>query len=204
MSQAFDLLAADYDDDHHDAVAAALIELVDPTPVDRRVADVACGTGAVALTLARSRSSADPAVLAVDVSAAMIAAGRARAERQAAPGAIDWRVADAVPLPCADRALDLVLCASSLHFLGGRALADWRRALRPGGRVGYSLPLASGFRASGRFASLVARDLPLPVTARDAADLAVASGLHAPVARVVRIGDRSVVLIVARTPGAAL
>lgn len=42
------------------------------------------------------------------------------------------------------------------------------------------------------------------MTARDAADLAVASGLHAPVARVVRIGDRSVVLIVARTPGAAL
>lgn len=203
MIRAFDLLAADYDDVHHDAVAAALIGLAHPVPADRRVADVACGTGAVALALARARSSEDPAVLAVDVSAAMVAAGRARAGCSAPPGAIDWRVADAVPLPCADGALDLILCASSLHFLGRRALADWRRALRPGGRVGYTLPLAPGFRPSGPFASLVAPDLPLPRTAEDAAALAVAAGFPDPLVRVTRIGGRSVALTVAGTPGAA-
>ncbi|MFF7214644.1 class I SAM-dependent methyltransferase [Streptomyces sp. NPDC008238] len=180
MRRAFDRPAADYDDDHQDAVAATLIHLAAPSPADRRVPDVACGTGAVALALARTRSPADPAVLAVDVSAGMVAAGRARARRAAPSGAIDWRVADAVPLPCADGGLDLILCASSLHFLVARALADRRRALRPGGRVGYTLPLAPGFRAS---AALVA-----------------AAGLPDPLVRITRVGDRRIALTLAHTP----
>ncbi|MEU1616825.1 hypothetical protein ABZ479_05905 [Streptomyces sp. NPDC005722] len=66
MRRAFDRPAAECDDDHHDAVAAALIHLAAPSP-------------------------ADPAVLAVDVSAGTVAAGRARARRAAPSGAIDWR-----------------------------------------------------------------------------------------------------------------
>jgi ubiquinone/menaquinone biosynthesis C-methylase UbiE len=163
MAQAFDELADSYDDDHHDVIARALIALVMPAREDR-IADVACGSGAVALAVAQTRPPAVTPILAVDLSAKMIAAGRARAEQLGHDRAIEWRVEAAVPLPVADSGLDLILCASSLHFLGIRALSDWRRALRPGGRVGFTLPMASRFRPSGRFADLVADDLPLPQT----------------------------------------
>lgn len=61
-------------------------------------------------------------------------------------------------------------------FLGAAAFPDWYRALRPGGRVGYTLPVRSRFRPSARFAALAARDLPLPETAKDARVLASGAG----------------------------
>jgi ubiquinone/menaquinone biosynthesis C-methylase UbiE len=199
MARAFDELADGYDDDHHDEVAQALLALLGPVREDR-IADVACGSGAVALAAARARSRTGAPVLAVDLSAGMIRAGRVRAERLGLGRMIDWRVGAAVPLPVADDGLDLILCASSLHFLGMRALADWRRALRPGGRVGFTLPLASGFRPSGRFAEFVAADLPLPQTAGDAASLASDAGFVDVSADVVIVGSRSVALAVAANP----
>ncbi|WP_433180610.1 class I SAM-dependent methyltransferase [Actinoallomurus sp. CA-150999] len=199
MARAFDELADGYDNDHHDEVARALLALLGPVDEDR-VADVACGSGAVALAVARARSRTGTPILAVDLSAGMIRAGRARAERLGLERAIDWHVEAAVPLPVADGGLDLILCASSLHFLGMRALADWRRALRPGGRVGFTLPLASQFWPSGRFADLVAADLPLPRTAGDAASLASDTGFADVDTRIVTVGPRSTVLTVATSP----
>jgi SAM-dependent methyltransferase len=162
------------------------------------VADVACGTGAVALAVARSRPGGSAPVLAVDISAGMVAAGRARAKESGLVDAIDWRVGPAVPLPVADASLDVVLCASSLHFLGARALADWRRVLRTGGRPGFTPPVASGFRPSGTFAGLVAPDLRLPRTAADACELARVAGFPDGHARVITVGSREVVLVTAR------
>ncbi|WP_214410111.1 class I SAM-dependent methyltransferase [Sphaerisporangium fuscum] len=201
MAEAFDELAGGYDDDHHDEIAHALLELVAPGE-DGEIADVACGTGAVALAVAGNRRPGASPILAVDLSEGMVAAGRARAVRLGRAQAIDWRVGPAVPLPVADGSLDLVLCASSLHFLGMRALTDWRRALRPGGRVGFTLPVASQFRPSGTFAALVATDLPLPRTSEDAVALATAAGFTEADAREITVGSRSVVLTVAtsRTP----
>ncbi|MEV5971763.1 methyltransferase domain-containing protein [Streptomyces sp. NPDC051921] len=202
MAQAFDELSGDYDDAHHDAVAAELTRWLDPS-AGRAVADAACGTGAVALAVAgrwKGSGAASP-VLAVDLSAGMVAAGRARAERAGLAGAVDWRVGPAVPLPVRAGALDLVLCASSLHFLGRAALADWLRALRPGGRVGFSLPVASTFRPRGVFAELVAADLPLPETAEDAVRLTEAAGFTAVAARTFQVGTRAVLLVRAETPG---
>ncbi|WP_345436923.1 class I SAM-dependent methyltransferase [Actinoallomurus vinaceus] len=202
MAQAFDELAGDYDDEHHDEVARALLAFSGPV-VEDRIADVACGSGAVALAVARTRSRAGTPILAVDLSAGMIRAGRIRAERLGSDQGIDWRVGAAMPLPVTDGGLDVILCASSLHFLGMRALADWRRALRPGGRAGFTLPLASQFRPSGRFAELIAADLPLPETAGDAASLASGAGFVDVGTRVVAVGSRSVVLTVATNPGRA-
>jgi ubiquinone/menaquinone biosynthesis C-methylase UbiE len=199
MARAFDELADGYDDDHHDEVARALLALLGPTE-EYRIADVACGSGAVALAVALTRSPSGTPILAVDLSAGMIRAGRVRAERLGLERAIDWRVGAAVPLPVADGGLDLILCASSLHFLGMRALVDWRRALRPGGRVGFTLPLASQFRPSGRFADLVAADLPLPQTAGGSASLASDAGFVDVGTRVVAVGPRSTVLTVATNP----
>ncbi|QKG24048.1 class I SAM-dependent methyltransferase [Actinomadura verrucosospora] len=199
MAEAFGELAGAYDHDHHDAVARALLELAPPAPGDA-VADVACGAGAVALQVAARPPGPAPAVLAVDLSPDMIAVGRARAARQGCAGAIDWRAAPAVPLPVPDSSLDLILCASSLHFLGMRALADWRRALRPGGRIGFTLPVASRFRPSGVFAELVAQDLPLPEDAEQACSLATSAGFTDAGARTVTLGSRAVIAATAKNP----
>ncbi|MEW1893602.1 methyltransferase domain-containing protein [Streptomyces sp. IBSBF 3010] len=191
----FDDLADSYDHDHHEGIADALLARAWPGTYDA-VADVACGAGAVALRLARARPDSAPPVLAVDISPRMIEAGRGRA----VGGAVDWRVADAVPLPVPDGSLDAVFCASSLHFLGCRALADWRRVLRPGGRVAYSLPLAGHFRPSSRFAALLAADVPLPAGPEDAVDWAVGHGFTDVTAQVTVLGDRRVAITAARIP----
>ncbi|WP_327233913.1 methyltransferase domain-containing protein [Streptomyces sp. NBC_01317] len=200
LARVFDDLAPRYDHEHHEEVARALLALVGPGVADV-VADVACGAGAVALQLARSRPAGAPPVLAVDVSPGMIEAGRARGASLTASGAIDWRLADAVPLPAAAHSLDVVLCASSLHFLGSGAVADWRRVLRPGGRVGFTLPLATHFRPSERFSVLLAADVPLPGSAAEADAWAAANGLTGAVSRVHVLGDRRVVVTSAVTPG---
>ncbi|MBO2463448.1 class I SAM-dependent methyltransferase [Actinomadura violacea] len=198
MAEAFGELAGTYDHDHHDAIARALLELAPPAPGDA-VADVACGAGAVALQVA-ARLRAAPTVLAVDLSPDMIAVGKARAERQGRADAIDWRAAPAVPLPVPDASLDLILCASSLHFLGMRALADWRRALRPGGRIGFTLPVASRFRPSGVFADLVAQDLYLPEDPEQACSLATSAGFTDPSAQTIALGPRAVTATTAKNP----
>ncbi|MFG2287571.1 class I SAM-dependent methyltransferase [Streptomyces sp. NPDC048595] len=200
LAGAFDELADSYDHRHHEEIARALIAWVAPGAGDE-IADVACGAGAVALQLARSRPATARPVLAVDLSPGMVEVGRARAAGLVPDAAIDWRVADAVPLPVADRSLDVVLCASSLHFLGRRAPADWRRALRPGGRVGFTLPLATHFRPSERFSGHVARDVPLPGTAQEASAWAAECGFTEAASRVLVLGTRRVVVTSAREPG---
>jgi ubiquinone/menaquinone biosynthesis C-methylase UbiE len=170
--QPFDEVAARYDEDgRHDAIARALVGLVAPADHES-VVDVACGTGAVALAVAELRVPGGAPILALDSAPAMVARARSR------PGAdaVDWRVAEAVPLPVPDGSVDVIMCASSLHFLGAAALRDWHRALRPGGRVGYTMPVRSRFRPSERFATLVARNLPVPETAKDARVLAAGAG----------------------------
>ncbi|MFF8827945.1 class I SAM-dependent methyltransferase [Streptomyces sp. NPDC015131] len=200
LAGVFDDLASGYDHEHHEAVARALLDLVRPGPAEA-VADVACGAGAVALQLARSRPATAPRVLAVDLSPGMIAEGRSRAAAAGVGAAIDWCLADAVPLPVAGHSLDVVLCASSLHFLGGRAPADWRRALRPGGRVGFTLPAVTHFRPSARFSALLAADVPLPRGAGDADAWITAQGFTGAVSRVHDLGPRRVVVTTAVAPG---
>ncbi|MFE8992807.1 class I SAM-dependent methyltransferase [Streptomyces collinus] len=199
LAEVFDELADSYDHGHHEEIARALIAWADPGAT-ARVADVACGAGAVALQVARGRPDTAPAVLAVDLSPGMVATGRERSVGLVPVGAIDWRVADAVPLPVPDHSLDVVLCASSLHFLGRRVMDDWLRALRPGGRVGFTLPLATHFRPSERFTRHISRDVPLPRTAREADAWATACGFSGAASRILDLGARRVAVIVASAP----
>lgn len=201
MTRAFDELAPVYDHVHHDAVARALIGFMRPVS-SGAAADVACGSGAAAVALAAVRDADASPVLALDLSPSMIAAGRDRAEQAGVAGRIDWRVGDALPLPVPDSSLDLICCASSLHFLGIAALADWRRALRPGGQVGFTLPAASGLRAGGVFAELVAADLPLPDSADAASRLATDAGFVSARAQDFQVGPRTILLVSAFTESA--
>ena len=143
----FDELAAGYDADGvHERVAAALVAFMDLPAGGGLVVDVAAGTGAGALAVVRAGGGWR--VLAVDVSARMLTVGRARAAETDPDGRVGWVRAAGLALPVADGAVDAVVCASSAHFLGVAALGQWRRVLRAGGRLGFTVPAAAGFDPS--------------------------------------------------------
>jgi SAM-dependent methyltransferase len=94
----------------------------------RSVLDVGCGTGTLAIALARDFGCS---VVGVDASPEMVAVAEAK-------GASDVRfqVGVAEELPFAERSFERVLVRSVAHHLDrGRAFAEARRVLAPGGRL---------------------------------------------------------------------
>jgi len=97
------------------------------------VLDVGCGTG---LFATRIRSALPAArVWGVDLVAAMLAKGASRWRQNV--GAITPIQGDSERLPFASGSFDVVTCANSFHHYPhqGRAIAEMRRVLRPGGRL---------------------------------------------------------------------
>jgi len=111
----------------------ALLDLVAPKPGER-VLDVACGTGAVARQAA-SRLGAGGHVVGLDFNRDMLALARAREP------AVDWREGNAMALPFATNAFDVVVCQQGLQFFpdSGAALREAYRVLVPGGRVAVAV-----------------------------------------------------------------
>jgi ubiquinone/menaquinone biosynthesis C-methylase UbiE len=115
-------------------------ELLDEVAVEpgEAVLDVACGPGTVS-RLAAARTGPAGRVAGCDLSPAMleIAAGRGPVEDGAA---IDYVEAPADRLPVADVSFDVAICQQGLQFFPDRlaALAEMRRVLRPGGRIGVA------------------------------------------------------------------
>jgi SAM-dependent methyltransferase len=111
-----------------------LLALAPPWP-GARVLDLACGTGVVARAVAPLVGPAGW-VVAVDRSAAMVAATRLRAREE---GAASLHVAamDAQALAVADGAFDLSYCQFGLMLMADspRAAAELARVVRPGGAV---------------------------------------------------------------------
>lgn len=95
-----------------------------------RALDVCTGTGALARLLLE-RSSPGGLVVGVDMTEAMLAGAT-----RSAPG-VEFRLGDAVDLPCPDASFDAATMAFGLRNIDDpqRALAELRRVLRPGGRV---------------------------------------------------------------------
>lgn len=91
--------------------------------------DLCCGTGDVAFALAARGAI----VTGIDFSPAMLAVARRR------PGCppVTFLQGDAMALPVADASVDVVTVAYGLRNVAdvGRALLEWRRVLRPGGRL---------------------------------------------------------------------
>lgn len=103
------------------------------TPDGGDVLDAPCGFGRHSIPLAR----AGYRVTGADRSAPLIEEARRRSQGERWP---KWAVADYRELPMGDESVDLVInLFSSLGYLGDeqdtRALAEFRRVLRPGGRL---------------------------------------------------------------------
>ncbi|MEY4117685.1 MAG: ubiquinone/menaquinone biosynthesis methyltransferase UbiE [Planctomycetota bacterium] len=99
------------------------------------VVDIACGTGDLtelfATTAARS-------VLGLDFTPPMLEIAREKSARRRHTGAVPrYEHGDATALALADNSVDVVSIAFGLRNVGdpARALAEFRRVLRPGGRL---------------------------------------------------------------------
>lgn len=118
-------------------VTDALVDYAAPQ-LGERVLDLACGTGAPSLKVAR-RVGPTGHVIATDLSEEplKIAAERAR-ERKLEN--IEFRHADAHALPFSDNDFDLITCRFGVMFFADlpRTLVEMRRVLRSGGRVAFA------------------------------------------------------------------
>jgi demethylmenaquinone methyltransferase/2-methoxy-6-polyprenyl-1,4-benzoquinol methylase len=110
--------------------------LVSRIPTDAtRVADVASGTAAVSIGLARAVSTRT--IVGVDQSTEMLAAGRARVERAGLSSRIELREGRAEALPLEDAEFDALTFTYLLRYVDDPAatLRELVRVVRPGGTI---------------------------------------------------------------------
>ena len=158
----------------------ALLGLLDPSLT---VGDLGCGTGQLAATVAPHVHR----VIAVDASADMLTAARAR---MSGLSNVDVRQGDLEALPIQAGELDAAVMSLVLHYSPdpGRALTDVARVLQPGGRVlivdmlpheheeyqqhmghvwlGFSDKQIGRFLMAGGFGNVVIRPLPAGAEAK--------------------------------------
>jgi len=123
----------------HRSWKAEMVAWLKPQP-GQVLLDVAGGTGDIALRalphLAAENAAPLGSIVVCDASERMLEVGRARALDQGILAGIEWVCADAERLPVADRSVDLYTIAFGLRNATriDVALAEERRALKPGGR----------------------------------------------------------------------
>jgi ubiquinone/menaquinone biosynthesis C-methylase UbiE len=112
---------------------AADVEAAAPT--GGIVLDAGCGSGRLAVQVARRRP--DLRVHGVDLERGMVEVATRRAERENLTDRVEFTVADLVDLPLADGSVDLIVSTASLHHWTdvGAVIASLARVLRPDGRM---------------------------------------------------------------------
>jgi SAM-dependent methyltransferase len=129
----------------------------------QRILDIAAGAGEPSVSAAE-RVGPGGHVLATDISEGIVELARQVAHDRGL-GQIETRVMDGEKLDLPDASFDAVLCRLGLMYMPHpvTALREWRRALRPGGRVAvvvFSTPDRNGWGAVP--ASIIRRRAQLP------------------------------------------
>jgi ubiquinone/menaquinone biosynthesis C-methylase UbiE len=132
-----------------DAWKVVLARLLPPAP--SKILEVGAGTGVMSLLLAELGYS----VTASDISKGMLDEARRKATDRRLP--IAFEIADAEALPFGEQSFDAVFGRHILWTLPhpARALGEWRRVLKPGGRLVLVDSLAAPSSVGGRLRGLV-------------------------------------------------
>jgi len=127
------------------------------------VAEAGCGTGALLVKLAADNP--DGLTIGLDLAPGMLAAARRRSERRRPPN-VEIRCGDVRELGFAAGSVDTLTCSYVLDILAHdeilAALAEFRRVLRPGGRL-VLVNVTPAERRRHRLPELVYGS-PLPLT----------------------------------------
>ena len=118
-------------EDHHSDITEQTLALMDLKP-DDRVLDLGCGTGWASRRIARMVTAGE--VVDLDVADEMLR----RAERTSAGiNNVRYVWGSAENIPAADNYFSKVLSVESFYYYAdqGRALAELRRVLQPGGKL---------------------------------------------------------------------
>ena len=107
----------------------------------RRLLDIACGSGGPTLRVARGCGAQ---VVGVDIHADAITTARRAAAAFGLSDTARFDVVDArAALPFPDASFDAVMCIDAINHLENRsrALTEWARVLKPGGRLLFTDPI---------------------------------------------------------------
>jgi ubiquinone/menaquinone biosynthesis C-methylase UbiE len=104
-------------------------------PTGGAVLDAGCGSGRLAIEIARRRP--DLRVRGVDKERGMVEVATRHAERVNVANRVEFTVADLADLPLPDNSVDLIISTASLHHWNdvGAVIASLNRVLRPEGRM---------------------------------------------------------------------
>jgi ubiquinone/menaquinone biosynthesis C-methylase UbiE len=102
----------------------------------RKILETAAGTGVVTRALSAAVPEAD--IVATDLNQPMLEFAKTR---HPMPDRVSWRQADALALPFADAAFDVVACQFGAMFFPDKAKAysETNRVLKPGGRFFFNV-----------------------------------------------------------------
>ena len=146
----------------------AAVKLADVKPTDV-VADIACGTGDLSMAF---EAAGAQRVIGIDFTVEMLRVAKAKLSGENSGQPTRYHAGDAMRLPLADSSADVISIAFGIRNVAQpeRAMAEFYRVLRPGGRVivlEFSLPKNPVMRGLYNFyfkhimprtASLIARD----------------------------------------------
>jgi ubiquinone/menaquinone biosynthesis C-methylase UbiE len=106
-----------------------------------RLLDLACGSGRPTLRIAQSVGCR---VTGLDLHSQGIASAKASANELGCEDRVDFRVGNAAAeLPFKDASFEGIICIDAINHLPDRprALAEWRRVLKPDGRLLFTDPI---------------------------------------------------------------
>ena len=133
----FNSWAADFDRQEYFAHFGRLLEEVVVIEPGQRVLDVATGRGAVLFPVIERVGTTGEGV-GIDLAEGMVQAANEEAERRGWGSRVQAMDAERLHFP--DAAFDRVLCGFGVMFFPAvsHALSEFRRVLKPGGRLGIS------------------------------------------------------------------